>query len=103
MTVDPVNRGHVPSSGPDRAAKSAKGQKAQSAQSSPTNTGEAGSDKVELSSAAQQLRELAATNRLQSNTLSPERMKQILGRIADGFYDSPEVIDELARRVETDL
>jgi hypothetical protein len=103
MTVDPVNRGHVPSSGPDRAAKSAAGKKAQSAQSSSSNASDTVSDKVELSSAAQELRELAAANRPESNTLSPERMKEILGRIADGFYDKPEVIDEVARRVETDL
>jgi hypothetical protein len=30
-------------------------------------------------------------------------MRTILRRLADGFYDRPEVRDELARRVRPDL
>jgi hypothetical protein len=30
-------------------------------------------------------------------------MKEILQRITDGFYDRPEVIEEVARRLEGDL
>jgi len=103
MTVDPVNRGEVPSSGPKRANKSAAGQKTRSDPANHSSAIDVASDKVELSSAAQELGEIAAANRPESNTLSPERMKEILGRIADGFYDKPEVIDEVAKRVDGDL
>jgi hypothetical protein len=35
--------------------------------------------------------------------LPADRMRTILRRLADGFYDRPEVRDELARRVRPDL
>lgn len=31
--------------------------------------------------------------------MTPARLEQIQTRIADGFYDSPEVADEVARRL----
>jgi hypothetical protein len=103
MTVDPVNRGQVPSPGPSHAGKSESRQRARPDGHVKPETAETAADRVELSPAAKELRELAAANRPEANTISPERMKQVLQRIADGFYDRPEVIDEVARRLDTDL
>ena len=103
MTVDPVNRGQVPSPGPSHAGKSESGRSTRSGSNVTPETSEPAADRVELSSVAQELRQLAAADRPETNTLSPDRMKEILQRITDGFYDRPEVIDEVARRLEGEL
>lgn len=51
-------------------------------------------DRVEISTEA---REKAA--QLQVEGLSPERVAEIRQRLADGTYNSPEVIDEVARQI----
>jgi hypothetical protein len=61
-------------------------------------------DKVSLSDAGRHLAAQAAagasTGELQ---LSPARLREVAQRVASGFYDRPEVVQETARRVAPDL
>jgi hypothetical protein len=43
------------------------------------------------------------TERVPQGTLPPERMREVLRRLADNAYDSPEAQDVIARRVQRDL
>lgn len=54
-------------------------------------------DSADVSAEAKALAQ-GATERPKS-TLSADRLKQIGERLADGHYDRPEVIDEVARRL----
>jgi hypothetical protein len=49
------------------------------------------------------LPEHSATEWVPQGTLSPERMDEVLRRLADGTYDSTEVRDVIARRIQKDL
>ncbi len=57
-------------------------------------------DQAELSP---DVRELAAAEEIPSGTIPPERLKEILGRIAQGGHDQPEVLDATAEGVLRDL
>lgn len=58
-------------------------------------------DRAEVSSAAQELFESAASGSVQPSSLPPERMRGILERIRDGHYDRPEVLDQVAQKFRT--
>jgi hypothetical protein len=49
------------------------------------------------------LPEDSAAERVPQGTLAPERMDEVLRRLADGTYDSTEVQDVIARRIQKDL
>ena len=57
-------------------------------------------DSVEVSSEARALakHDAPATN----SGIHPDRLKEIGERLASGFYEQPEVVDEVARRLEAD-
>jgi hypothetical protein len=62
------------------------------------------SDKISLSAAARQLAAQAASGPQSGELqLSPERLKEVSQRVANGFYDRPDVVKETARRVAPDL
>jgi hypothetical protein len=103
MTVDPVNRGQVPTPGPSRANKSLAGGDTRHDGAVRPDAADNADDTVELSATAMELRELTAANSAESNSLSPERLQQVSRRIHDGFYDQEEVVDQVARRVKRDL
>ena len=71
---------------------------APSAPSSPPG----GDDRVELSDAA---RELLATPRSSAaaRSIQPERMRVVLARVASGYYDRPEVREQILARLEAHL
>jgi hypothetical protein len=103
MTVEPTNRSHVQpsrtSKPKDAAADKQPDAKPKEASRIPNTV----VDKVEVSSAAQELQELAGSERIDANTVPAERMQEIVKRISDGFYDKSEVIDETAKGVADDL
>lgn len=59
-----------------------------------TATEPARGDQVHLSAAALALSEAHA-----ARTMTPERVQLYRERVAQGFYEQPEVIEELARRL----
>jgi hypothetical protein len=58
-------------------------------------------DKVEVSDEARNLAEAGQGRAVTQSSLSPDRLREIGERLASGFYDRPEVIEEVARRVIT--
>ena len=103
MTVEPTNRGHVQPSktGKPSEAKAAHhpNTKKKAAATLPSTV----TDKVEFSAAAQQLHQLKGAEQIDANTIPAERLNEILKRVADGFYDTPEVIDETTKRAAEDI
>jgi len=59
-------------------------------------------DDVQISAQARGLQQ-ADTTRAVGGELSADRLHQVLGRMTDGHYDSPEVQDQVVRRVARDL
>ncbi len=59
-----------------------------------------GADQVELSEAARNSRPAAGTS---ASGLETERLQEIVKRVTSGFYDSPQVVDKVARKVAGDL
>jgi hypothetical protein len=60
-------------------------------------------DKVELPMTLHSLQDGSDTERVLQGTLPPERMREVLRRLAENVYDSPEAQDVIARRVQRDL
>jgi hypothetical protein len=58
---------------------------------------------VKLPAALRNLPEESTMERVPQGTLSPERMRQVLRRLADGTYVSPQAQDVVARRIQKDL
>jgi len=91
--------------GPDPGAlESARAAKAQASGSAPPGSNESTdadrstSDSVELSNEAKAL--VDRTPFLESrSSLPPDRLKQLSERLATGFYDQPEVIEQLAKKL----
>lgn len=60
-------------------------------------------DTVELSEAVRALQERLGIEQSALSELPPERLKLVLERLAQGFYDRPEVRDEVLRQLAGDL
>ncbi len=60
-------------------------------------------DDVRNSRQAHELQHPDPGGRGSAGELAPERLKELLGRLADGFYDRPDVRDEVIRRLCGDL
>jgi hypothetical protein len=60
-------------------------------------------DKVELPMTLRSLQDGSDTERVPQGMLSRERMREVLRRLAEHAYDSPEAQDVIARRVRRDL
>jgi hypothetical protein len=104
MTVDPISPGQIQPSQTGKTSDTNGGEHARTKE----GTAAAGQeivkqDKVEFSPAAQELHELTDAEQIETNTLPPERLKEVIRRVEEGFYDSPDVIDEVAKRASEDL
>jgi len=104
MSINPTSpqgapRGHDP--GALESARAGKGQPAGAAGPNSSESTEADrqqQDSVELSSEAKALLERAPT--LASRpSLPADRLKELGERLATGFYDQPEVIEQLAKKL----
>jgi hypothetical protein len=58
---------------------------------------------VEISSAARELSTTRGEVVARDESLTPERMRQVLDRIARGFYESLDVQEELLQELAKDL
>jgi hypothetical protein len=103
MTVRPTPSGQTPRPPIGRAQRSA-------TPSSPSRTPEpatpAGSgvrrDDVQISNQARELQQLGGATPA-SGELSAGRLGQVLGRMNEGHYDSPEVQEQVVRRIAREL
>ncbi len=60
-------------------------------------------DSVQLSAAVRELQERLGLESIPTGTLDPERLKEIVARVAGGHYDRPEVLEALARRLASEI
>jgi hypothetical protein len=102
MSVDPAKSNAAPPSDVGCLAASRSGR-----HPDPETHADAGAepaDSVELSGASPSLVERSdEAERVPVGTLSPERMRDVLRRLADNVHDSTEARDVIARRVQKDL
>jgi anti-sigma28 factor (negative regulator of flagellin synthesis) len=103
MAIDPTkSSGAAPldRSRIDQANTNQSARQTGQARSGPAGTREAGStdDSVQLSDEA---RAAARTESTQSASgLSSDRLQEILKRLSSGYYDSPQVRDQVAQRIQ---
>jgi hypothetical protein len=104
MRTQPPDPGKTPPTGLDRLRKPREAQPTRPA-GPPQAPAPAPppADRVELSDAARDLAERLGVDPAALSALPAERRQQILERLAQGYYDRPEVRDEVARRLLGDL
>jgi len=104
MAIDPVvNGGQLPANGatPSRTgAAQVTGTGAADARVPARDSHQPPIDRVDLSEAAKALADREEAR--PSGSLSPERLRDVVTRLASGFYDRPEVRAEIARRALRD-
>jgi len=105
MNIKPTNPGQTPAtqSGPLRgAAADPPGTRAPKEERK-LEIEDARPDRVEISEAARDLQQNLVIDRGTLASLGPERMRQVLERLAEGYYDRPEVSGEILRNLTGDL
>ena len=65
--------------------------------------GAPGADRLELSPEARALDAALRAQNLSLSQLPPERLRQVLERIASGHYDRPEVMQETVRQLAGEI
>jgi hypothetical protein len=119
MSVNPTNPSQPVQPGPGRLGDAAPGQPTKPGPGRPgevapappirredkpaATEGQGPKDTVELSEAVRALQERLGIEASALSGLPPERLKLVLERLAQGFYDRPEVRDEVLRRLAGDL
>jgi hypothetical protein len=103
-TIRPTQPGQTPQSGPGSlkgtgGSASARPEE-KTSEPKPTATPQ---DSVSLSQTVRELQDRLGLDAIPSGTLSPERLKEIVSRVADGHYDRPEVLDALAKHLASEL
>jgi hypothetical protein len=84
------------------AAQPAKQRPPKPANVMPPAPAPAQTDRTELSGAARELLGQLAGAAPPTAALSPERTHQVLERMRSGHYDRPEVLDQVAQKVQAD-
>jgi hypothetical protein len=106
MAIDPTKSGVNPLAGPRVDQTGANQSSRHSGQVKPAGSGSEREvrdqdDSVRLSAEA---REAAGAEGTTSRSgLSKDRLQEVLTRLTSGYYDSPQVVDKVARRVHEEL
>jgi hypothetical protein len=101
MDIKPTTPGRTPGAGAGRIDKALPGTPARPDEKPvprPSPLSEKRDD-LDISAAARELQGNAGSQAAATSELTPERLREIMGRIASGHYDRPEVRDELVRRL----
>lgn len=103
-TIRPTQPGQTPQSGPGTLKGTGGSAPVRPDEKTPA-AAPAGTpqDSVQLSATVRELQERLGLEGIPSGTLTPEHLKEIVARVASGHYDQPEVLDELARRLASEL
>jgi hypothetical protein len=103
MSVRPTGSGQTHRPAIDRASQPLPGvTPGRTADARSLPSGVPGRDDVRISDQARELQQ-ADTTRGPAGELSADRLKQVLGRVAGGYYDQPQVRGEVVRRLSRDL
>jgi len=99
MDIRPTQPGQTPQTGPGSLKEKAGAPEVRSEDRSATPSGGMPQDQVQLSAAVRDLQARLGLEQIPVGELSPERLREVVARVAEGHYDRPEVVDELARRL----
>lgn len=112
MAIDPTKSGGIPAYDAARAAQAKAAARppretAEAAEANPAQQARAAADQVQLSAASRGLVETAQApapvEGAGATGLSAERLKTVLERLQNGFYDRADVRDATARGLKADL
>jgi hypothetical protein len=105
MTIRPSDPRPAQGPVPGRAGETAAARPIARDPAAPAPAGPSGPepDQVEVSEAARRLQEALGLDARQTAQLTPERMREILARLASGHYERADVRDEVLRRLGPDL
>jgi anti-sigma28 factor (negative regulator of flagellin synthesis) len=97
--VNPASGSRIDQAGGNQSAR----QSGQLRAVSPAPAGDAAQtdDTVQLSAEAREANHGAGTT--SASGLSQERLHEILKRVTSGYYDNPQVVDKVARKVNEEL
>jgi hypothetical protein len=100
MTIQPTTPGSTPTTGTDRLDRKAPLSPARPSDTSTSEVTSATPDKVQISDAARGLLQ----NRLELvSQLPPGRLREVLERLNNGFYDRPEVRRAVVESIAEEL
>ena len=104
MAIDPLKSGSLPQAGGSRprvddSAAARNGAPGPNPAATPAPSG----DTVEVSAASRSLIHNSESADRSGSTLSPERMRQVLDRIVNDYYDRADVRDQIARSLAREL
>ncbi len=99
MTIHPLPGGVARPDSPRPAAPGSPSPVQPDAESAAAADRAPASDVVELSALARALQAREGADLPPTQQLPPERLQQIAHRLAEGFYDRPEVLERAAERV----
>ncbi len=103
MKVQPNPSGQTPRPGVNRADRAAGRTPDRSSPPAPGLSFESPArDNAEVSSEARELQRQAASGAPEA-TIEPARMRQVLSRMASGWYDTPEVRNEVVEKIRKEL
>ena len=91
MTIHPTKAGSTSNTGTSRIDRKATPSPARPAQPSPTEVPGVTPDQVQISDAARGLQEELQNRQDLVAQLPPGRLREVLERLNNGFYDRPEV------------
>ena len=103
MNVNPASSGQARGPAADRLREPPASPLAPKDRGVEPEAAPARADQVELSEAARALQQQPGLAPTVVSSLTPERMKEVLQRITQVFYDRPEVRDQVLRRMAGDL
>jgi hypothetical protein len=103
MNIRPTQPGQTQGSAADRLKETAHDPSAPKSRPVAPGLQPPAADQVELSDAARELQQRTPIEPSGVSSLPRERMGELLQRISRGFYDRPEVRDEILRRLSDDL
>lgn len=103
MNVNPTQPDPTPKSGTGRLRKTAPEVTTRPHERRTAHSVEAQKDAVEISAAAREISASIDSSDMGELGLTPERHREILDRIADSFYQRPDVREEVLRRLAVDL
>ena len=98
--AQPLSGARIDQAGSNQSARQARAATSGAAQD-PDGDGDAQSDRVQLSSEAREAGQALSTT--SASGLSKDRLHEVLKRLTSGYYDNPQVIDRVARKVHDEL
>ena len=103
MTIQPTNPGPRSKLSVGRSQGPPQSAPARTEERSDLKTPLPASDQVQISEDARRLEQAVHNSRQAISQLPPGRLKQLLERIYGGFYDAPDVIDQVVQRLDQAL